>query len=218
MRYRLGIVVVALLLATGVAGSSPGRESVMAPQPVLEPQAAIEKVAPEPRTATPRVGESAPMFSYLSTDGRWHEFGALLADRPVLLVFGARSAEIEALQGVRPIFDEMGLNVAVALDMRAGSAAAFSKRLRLDGPIISDPKRAIASLYHSLDRSSQRHAPAYFLVDSKRTVRAMGYGSMPSPPQLIAISARGLGVPLPSAAWKLSDAVPPPALPNYSQQ
>jgi len=214
MQYRIGIAVIALLLATGVAGSSPGRDRTPMPQVTPEANPVFQKAAPEPSTADLRVGESAPMFSYLSIDGRWHGFGELVENRPVLLIFGAQEGEIEGLQDVRTIFDDMGISVAIALDMRAGSAATYSKRMKLDGPIISDPKRAIAGLYHSLDQRSLRHAPAYFVVDTKRTIRAMGYGSMPSPPQLIAITARGLGLPLPQAAWHLSDASPPPELPN----
>ncbi len=207
MRYRLGVAGFALLLAT-VTGGAPERDPTYAPPTNPALLSTIREAHPEPRTADLGVGQPAPMFSYLSTDGRWHKFSDLLDERPVLLVFGARSTELAALENARTVFDDMGVDVAVALDMRAGSAATLAKELELQGPIISDPKRAIASLYHSLMERSLRHAPSYFVVDTKRTIRALGYGSVPSPPQLIVISARGLGKPLPESAWKMSNAHP----------
>jgi len=207
MRYRLGVAGLALLLAT-VTGGAPERD-VEYPTPNDPTRlSTLREAHPEPRTADLSVGEPAPMFSYLSTDGHWHKFSALLDTAPVLLIFGADTSQLSELENARPVFDDMGVELAIALDMRAGSAATLAKELQLQGPIISDPKRAIASLYHALMERSLRHAPSYFVIDSKRTIRALGYGSVPSPPQLIVISARGLGRPLPESAWKLSTAHP----------
>src|SRR4051794_13892693 len=45
------------------------------------------------------IGDPAPEFSYLATDGRWHSWRELVDGGPTLLVFGARDPQLRELDG-----------------------------------------------------------------------------------------------------------------------
>ena len=81
----------------------------------------------------------------------------------------------------------------MVIDMRSSSTASYARRLRLTGPIVADPRRAIASLYNSLDRNTLRHAPSFFVVDEKGVICSIGHGTLPSPSTLLVESERSLG-------------------------
>ncbi len=152
------------------------------------------------------VGDRAPDFSFIGTDGHWHVLGDLLSHGDVLLVFGAREDALRDLESVRSVFGDLGVQPVAVLDMSAGSAARYSRRLELGIRIVSDAQCAIGDLFGSLDPSTRRHAPGYFVVDSKGRIRAYRRGPLPSARRLLAAAARGLSRPLPESAWLLSKA------------
>ena len=159
--------------------------------------------APDPPTLFLQVGDEAPAFSYLGPDGGWHEFKDLSAHRSLLLIFGARQEDLRSLEEARSLFHDLGVTPVVVIDRRTGAAASLARRLELSCPIITDPICAIGDLFNSLDPLSRHHAPAFFVVDEARTIRALGHGVLPSPIQMLWVTARGLGRPLPESAWSV---------------
>jgi peroxiredoxin len=152
------------------------------------------------------VGDRAPEFSFLGTDGRWHALHELLLQGDVMLVFGAREEALREIESMRSIFTDLGVQPVAVLDMSAGSASRYSKRLEIGIPIVSDSQCAIGDLFGSLDPSTRRHAPGYFVVDGKGLIRAYKRGPLPPARRLLAAAARGLSRPLPESAWLLSRA------------
>jgi peroxiredoxin len=155
----------------------------------------------EPSESQLAVGDPAPGFTYLDPDGRWTRFAELGGGGPLLLVFGASDSDLVAIEGLRATFLELGVTPVAVMDSRGGSVKALQRRLAISGPIIIDPKRAIAGLFNSLDSRSLTHAPSFFVLDEKRRIRALGHGPLPSSFQMLTVSASSLGRPLPKSVW-----------------
>ncbi len=150
----------------------------------------------EPPATRLVVGDAAPEFSYLGPDGRWHRASELLARGSVLLVFGADDRELLAMEQARDAFLDLGVVPAFVLDVGPGQVASLQRRLRLASPLLSDPRRAIAELYNSVDPHTARHAPGFFVLDAKHTIKAIGHGAIPPTERMLALSAELLGRPL----------------------
>jgi peroxiredoxin len=151
------------------------------------------------------IGDPAPAFSYLGEDGAWHPFGQMIKGGPMVLVFGARNEQLAELDGALPAFARLGVRPVAAFDMRAGSAARLARRLRFRCGVIVDPQCAIAGLFGSLDPVTQRHAPAYFVLDEHGTIRGGARGAIPAARELVAITARSLGHAVPASATSMSE-------------
>jgi peroxiredoxin len=145
------------------------------------------------------IGDPAPAFSYLGSDGAWHPFRQMIAGGPIVLVFGARNEQLAELDRALPALARLGARPVAAFDMRPGSAARLARRLSLRCGVIADPQCAIAGLYGSLDPVTQRHAPAYFVLDERGTIRGSGRGAIPAARELVAVTAKSLGRALPAA-------------------
>src|SRR5262245_61201332 len=143
------------------------------------------------------VGDRAPMFSYLAGDGRWHRSEDLLGDGPILLIFGPTDEALTGLEKMRTAFGELGVRPVAVMAVAARTANGLAHKLGVEVSILSDPMCAIAGLYNRLDARSGRHATSYFVVDNKRTIRALYYGELPDAQLLIGSCARALGRPLP---------------------
>src|SRR5436309_4235107 len=97
--------------------------------------------------ATPLVvGYDAPLFSFLGTDGKWHEFKELSDRGSLLMVFGASDASLKSLEGAHSLLLDLGVTPVAVMDPRPGSATKLARRLGLSCPIIADPKCAIGWL------------------------------------------------------------------------
>src|SRR5262245_3437186 len=162
-------------------------------------------VATEPQAATIQVGGPAPMFSYIASDGRWHRSDELLLRGAVLMLIAPSERDLVAIEKLRDAFEETGITPVAILDLPSHGATAMTRKLSIQTPLVSDPMCAIAGLYHSLDPSTARHAPSYFVIDRSRTLRAMYYGPFPPAEMLLASSARCLGRPLPESVFSSSD-------------
>lgn len=191
----------ALLIACSVEAAEPKRMNDLPPNPL--PDVVLHQVSAEPAPTPLLVGDDAPEFSYLGPDGAWHDFKELFVRGPLLLVFGATDDELMELEENRGVFDDLGVTPVVVMDRRVGSAASVVRRLGLSSPVVTDPKCAIGDLYSSLDRTSRRHAPSFFVLDGQGRVRAVGRGSIPPATAMLLQSARGLGLALPESAWVL---------------
>jgi peroxiredoxin len=200
MRRHLAALVSLFVLASGAAAEDRAfRPGVPTTTPEAVP---VRRLVTDPPNSRLDVGDRAPQFSYLAMDDEWHQASELFARGPVVLVFGADRDEMRAIERERTRFLETGMTPVLVMDMKAGSIGRLARRLALSGPIVSDPRGAIADLYNSVDRNSLRHAPAFFVVDEHRKIRALRHGDLPSPTVLLAFSAKSLGrdLPAPSAS------------------
>ena len=194
---------ITLLFATSgwAAGPSP-----MNPAPPAElGRRSVGRISTEPDAATLQVGGSAPMFSFIGADGRWHRSDELLSRGPVLMMFAADEEDLAAIQKLLSVFDELGVRPVAVLGMSTRSTSALTRKLGLTIPLVSDPMSAIAGLYHCVEPATGSHVPSYFVIDAKRTLRSMYYGPLPPPQLLVASAARSLGRPLPPSMFTTSD-------------
>jgi len=196
------LVVAGLVLATGATGA----ERMPSGPPVGDSPShdGSTPLATESTTGRIQVGDSAPAFSFMGTDGGWRAFRQLFSGGAVLLVFGAEEDQLRDLDALRPVFADLGVSPVAVLDMSSGSASRFVRRIHLGCSVVSDPRRAIGDLYGSLDLATRRHAPSYFVVDGRGMIRGYRHGPLPSARQLLMTSARHLGRPLPESAWMMS--------------
>lgn len=197
MLRNLVVAGLPLLFATAAVAATPSPMK-LPPPVVVRPLA--RPVAPEPGTADLRVGDPAPMFSYIGADGRWHRSEDLLVTGPVLLVFGAAEEDLASIESLRSVFADLGVDPVPVMPMATRSTAAMARRLGLAKPPIADPMCVIAGLYQSIDPANTRHSASYFVVDGRRIVRAMRHGALPPAEILLATSARSLGLRLPASA------------------
>ena len=197
MPFRSTVAVLALLLvSTAQADVRGGPENDRGAGDVT-----LWLQALDPPATTLAVGDEAPAFSYLGDDGAWHRFSDVNARGPVLLLFGAREDELLAVEKQRALFHDVGILPVAVLDRRVSAAGAVSRRLGITSTVLADPKCAIADLYNSLNPLNHRHAQSFFVLDGRGTIRAMSHGALPSALDLVVLSARGLGLPLPESVW-----------------
>ena len=138
-------------------------------------------------------GDRAPRFSYLDERSHWRPFDELRANRAVLLVFGAGPADLAALEGRRDRLQRLGVEPVAVLDLGSRSVAAWMRHHDHSGPVINDPKGAIAGLFNTVDPATHRHAPSYFVMDERGDIRSLWRGPLPGADELVAEAARSLG-------------------------
>ena len=194
MLRQLMVAGLPVLFATTALAATP---SPMNSIPPVDTPRTLRPILSEAPTRWLDVGDRAPMFSYLASDGRWHRSEDLLGNGPILMIFGADAAALQGLEKMKPAFAELGVRPVVVLDVATRTAHGMAERLGVTVAMVSDPMCAIAGLYNSLDPRSGRHSTSYFVVDEKRTIRAMFYGDLPGTPLLVGSCARALGRPLP---------------------
>ena len=145
-----------------------------------------------------QLGDEAPDFSYQGVDGRWLHLQDILTQGPVLLVFGADERTLRVVEHERERLMDLRVVPVVVTDARSGAARAMVSRFGLRYTVLSDARGTIASQYNAVDPTNGRHRPAWFVVDAKRRVRALGRRGLPlrGYPSLV---ASALGVPAPGA-------------------
>lgn len=198
MLNRFLLVAVAMLAVESAQAADVGPWD----DPIRSATLAVWNVAAAgPPSTHLEVGDQAPSFSYLGNDGAWHRSVDLSAEGAILLVFGAREPNLVELENARGLFADLGITPVIVMDRSASSARSVAQRLGITSPVMLDPKSAIGDLFNSIDPLNHRHAPSFFVLDEKRTIRALGHGEIPSAIEMLLHSARGLGRPLPESAW-----------------
>lgn len=198
MTRSLAAAFIPALFATAAWAANPSpmnSPTVDAGTHALPPESA------EPEAATLQVGAPAPMFSFQGADGHWHRSEELVANHPMVLVFGASDEDLKGLERLRMPFGETGVTAVAVLNLPTRRTLATGRRLGLSNLLLSDPMSAIAGLYHSREMASGKHLPSYFVIDTHKALRAMYYGPLPPIPVMLASAARGLGRPLPPSAF-----------------
>ena len=93
---------------------------------------------------------------------------------------------------------DLGVIPVAVLPSRLGTTRAAAQRLDLRYPVLADPQNVIASQFNAVDPATGRQLPAWFVLDPKRRVLALGRSELPTRGYAdLAIEA--LGVP-PSSA------------------
>lgn len=144
------------------------------------------------------LGDIAPDVSYQATDARWRRLRDLVADHPALLVFGANEGMLRILEGEREALLDRGILLVTVLGSRLGATRATVQRLNLRYTVLADPQGVIASQFNAIDPPTGRQLPAWFVLDSKRRVRALGRGKLPLRGHA-ELAADALGLPARSA-------------------
>ncbi len=140
------------------------------------------------------LGDVAPNFSYLGVDGRWHRLRDLVAQGPVLLVFGADELTLRVIEHERERLLDLGVIPVAVTDRRARAARAMVNRFDLRFTILSDVQGTIAAQFNAMDPRTGRHLPAWFVLDAKRRVRGLSRKGLPLR-GYTSLAANALGLP-----------------------
>lgn len=154
--------------------------------------------------ATVESGSSAPDFAYENLAGGDARLRDLRAQGHVLLVFGAKEADLRRLESESGPLTRLGVVPVAVLDWRTGACRSAVRRLSLTYPVVPDPQRAIGAQYNALDPRTRQNVPAWFVVDRQGRVRGLDRFELPRGSWAdVAASALGLpadGVPRPASS------------------
>lgn len=190
------------IAAAALLGAATDPVDRGAPQPVnpyrVPPITALHPQAPEIPTTEVRLGDVAPDFSFQGVDGQWRHLHEICQEGPVLLVFGASDLVLRVLEHERESLLDLGVITVAVVDTRAGAARAMVRRLDLNLTVLADPQGTIAAQFNALDPVTERHRPAWFVLDPERRVMGMGRRKLPLR-GYPALAAEALGLPAPGA-------------------
>jgi peroxiredoxin len=141
---------------------------------------AISPKAAEPPSAPLMVGDAAPDFTWQSSDRRFVSMKDLLVHGSLLLVFAPGDEDLQSIQRDREALLDLGVIPVAVMNARSGAAASKARRMGLSYTLVPDTRRVIAAQYGALDENRQSIVPAWFVVDRRAQVRALGRGSIPS--------------------------------------
>ena len=147
------------------------------------------------------LGDMAPNFSYQAVDARWRRLKDIVAEGPVLLVFGADELTLRVIEHERESLLDIGVIPVAVVGSRIGASRATVNRLNLRFTVLADPQGTIATQFNAVDPANGRHLPAWFVLDSKRRVRGLAHKPLPlrGYPALAAnalgLAAKGTTVP-----------------------
>jgi len=186
-----------LLFAVALAfGNDPGLSSGAAAPP---PETFWHPLSVPGPLETPAsqvdVGDVAPDFSFKSYDGEWRRLADLRAQGPVLLVISPDSRQLRSLQAERDRLLDLGVVPVAVCDVSPGTAYALVRDLKLGFSVLADPQHVIANQFNAVDPRTTAATPAWFVVDQKGRVRAMGHDAFPQG-GFAPLASRALGVPL----------------------
>lgn len=140
------------------------------------------------------LGDIAPDFSYQGVDARWRRLRDLVAEAPVLLVFGANEATLRIIEGEREALMDLGILPVAVVGSRLGVTRATVNRFELRFTVLADPQGVIATQFNAVDPTSGRQLPSWFVLDPKRRVRGLGRKGLPLR-GYTGLAAEALGLP-----------------------
>lgn len=176
---KLSLSLLAVVLAATLPlqpGEPPNSRTPSQEQgiPTLSPRAA------EPPSSPLMVGDAAPDFVWQSGDRRMVSVKDLLVHGSLLLVFAPDDATLRAIQQDREGLLDLGVVPVAVVQSRGSAAAGKARRMGLSYILVPDTRRVIAGQYGAVDENRQSMIPAWFVVDRRGQVRALGRGSIPS--------------------------------------
>jgi len=177
MRITLLLAAAAIFGAVHDAGErgslSPGAS------PFSRAPATMHLRSLEPPATEVCLGDIAPDFAYQGPDARWRRLRDLVAEAPILLIFGANDGVLRIVEGEREALMDLGVIPVAVVSSRLGVARAIVSRLELRYTVLADPQGVIAAQFNALDPASGRHFPSWFMLDAKRRVRGLGRQGLP---------------------------------------
>lgn len=141
--------------------------------------AAMHPLSLEPPATEVCLGDIAPDFAYQGPDARWRRLRELVAEAPILLVFGANDGVLRIIEGEREALMDHGVIPVAIVGSRLGAARAIVNRLELRFTVLADPQGVIAAQFNALDPASGRQLPSWFVLDARRRVRGLGRQALP---------------------------------------
>lgn len=186
-----------LLFAVALAlGNDPGISPGAGAPPPETSRHPLSVVGPlETPASQVAVGDVAPDFAFKSYDGQWRRLSDLRAHGPVLLVISPDPRQLQSLQAERDRLLDLGVVPVAVCDVSPGTAYGMVRRPRLGFSLLADPRGVIAEQFNAVDPRTTESTPAWFVVDQKGRVRAMGHDAFP-PGGFAPLASRALGVPL----------------------
>jgi len=164
------------------------------------PGATLHALSLEPPPTEVCLGDIAPDFSYQGPDARWRRLRDLVAETPVLLVFGANDGVLRIVEGEREALMDLGIIPVAVVRSRLGVTRVIVNRLELRFTVLADPQGVIAAQFNAVDPASGRPLPCWFVLDARRRVRGLGRQGLPLR-GYAELAAEALGLP-PKAATR----------------
>lgn len=195
---KFSSILLTALLAAILALGPGGISDQTTPLSGHEAGRALRPIPPEPPASEVETGDPAPDFAYQAEDNRWRRLRDLLAQGPVLLVFGADPTVLTAIERERDAMLRLGVVPVALLDVRSGRAWATARQLGLRYPVVPDSRRVIAGQFRTVDPVGQRTVPSWFVVDRGGRVRGLKRGALPKQGYASRVAAV-LGLPDPGA-------------------
>jgi len=177
MKLSVSLLAVVLAASLPLQSGEPSATSTSAQDPGI---AALSPRATEPPSAPLMVGDVAPDFVWQSSERRPVSMKDLLVHGSLLLVFAPTDEDLKAIQRDREAPLDLGVVPVAVINTRPGAANGKAHRLGLSYTLVPDTRRVIASQYGAVDENRQSMVPAWFVVDRRAQVRALGRGSIPS--------------------------------------
>jgi peroxiredoxin len=156
---------------------------------------------PEPPAMVVRVGDPAPNFAFEGYGGRSMRLHHLLDQGPVLLVFGAREADLRRLQEQRESLLDLGVVPVAVVDQGPRKTRALVKRLGLQYTVLADSRAVIADQFNVVD--GERIIPGWFVLDARGRVSGLGRGSLPTI-EYARLCSRALAIPMAGTTFSSS--------------
>ncbi len=177
MKFKILLAVTALL---GAAAGPDDRISQSPGSPSSMHQGAPLQTLPLDTPATEVcLGDVAPNFSFQGVDGRWRRLRDLVAQGPLLLVFGADELTLRVIEHERERLLDLGVIPVAVTDSRAGVARGMVNRFDLRFTVLADVRGTIAAQFNAVDPRTGRQFPTWFVLDQKRRVRGLGRKGLP---------------------------------------
>jgi peroxiredoxin len=192
---RITLLMLAVAFFGVVHGLSDRSSTSTAP---TRPGFALQGRPIDPPATEVCLGDIAPDVSYQGVDARWRRLHELVAESPVLLVFGANDAALRAIEREREALMDLGIRPVAVVGSRLGVTRALTTRLELRYTVLADPQGVIAAQFNAFDPASDQAVPTWFVLDPKRRVRGLGRAGLPKHGYQ-ELSATALGLPSKSA-------------------
>lgn len=194
---RITLLMIAVAVLGAVHELSDRRSMSTAPVPTRPGFALQSKPVDTPATEV-CLGDIAPDFSYQGADARWRRLRDLVAESPILIVFGADDAALRAIEREREALMNLGILPVAVVGSRLGVTRTLTSRLELRYTVLADPQGVIASQFNAVDPASDRAIPTWFVLDAMRRVRGLGRTGLPRHGYQ-ELAAGALGLPARSA-------------------
>lgn len=156
---------------------------------------------PEPPATIVRVGDPAPNFAFEGYGGRAMRLHHLLDQGPVLLVFGAREADLRRLQQQRDALLDLGVIPVAVVDAAPRTTRSLVKRLGLQYTVLADSRGVIAGQFNVVEGG--RILPGWFALDARGRICGLVRGALPAV-DYARLCARALAIPMAGASFNSS--------------